>query len=54
MIKPTRGYALALRHIQSAGTAFSFYSNFIEEDPTVESDSELDELMPEVTHKAMV
>ena len=54
MVKPTRRYALALRYKQSAGTAFSFYSNFVEEDPTVELDSELDELMPEVAHKVMV
>ena len=41
MVKPTRGYQLALRWIQSAGTAFSFYSTFVEEDPTLELNSEI-------------
>ena len=54
MVKPTQGYALTLRYIQSAVTEFYFYSNFVEEDPKVEWNSELDKIMPEVTHKVMV
>ena len=46
MVNPTTEYALTLRYIQSAIIAFSFHSNFVEEDPTVESDNELDASMP--------